>query len=433
GGALKPRPEPAELAAEGALDRVAHRELEHGEHCVGRERPQPLERVADLRPALLGAPGFLERLPDLIEEELDEDARGAVGVAAQLLDDVQRARRRDPEPSELGAGAPEARADLLVVAVPERPQEAEPDRALQQPGIAAPALRQLGPADHPWLLVRERLAQRAREAKDVGARALGVVEQAADELEVQSVRLQLLDQLHACDVLRPVVAGPPADVRWRQQATRLVRADVAHRHAGALGQLVDREPGVRGHGEKRMAGPCERNFRAPQTVSASGWTTPASATRTIVLSPRALRRVMTRPSPCSPPATGRRWSATPRTGWGAIATRPRTPCRMRSSRGLPPCATARFRRRRGPGCSSSCATAAWTSAAAALPPTRWPTTSSTRARRPRSERSTASAWGASSRRSATSPLRSARCSWGGSSKDEATKSWRGATRRRAGR
>ena len=69
----------------GFLGRLAHRDLEHRQQRVGGERAHPVERLAHLRPVLLGAAGLVERLPDLLDEEVDEGAGDAFGVAAQLL------------------------------------------------------------------------------------------------------------------------------------------------------------------------------------------------------------------------------------------------------------------------------------------------------------------------------------------------------------
>ena len=68
----------------GLLGRLAHRDLEHRQQRVGGERAHPVERLAHLRPVLLGAAGLVERLPDLLDEEVDVGAGGALGVAAQL-------------------------------------------------------------------------------------------------------------------------------------------------------------------------------------------------------------------------------------------------------------------------------------------------------------------------------------------------------------
>ena len=82
---------------------------------------------------------------------------------------------------------------------------------------------------------------RAREAQHLVALAAGALEQLADRLEVEALGLQLADQLDAREVLGPVVAGATADLGRRQQPAALVGAEVAHGHARALGELVDRQ------------------------------------------------------------------------------------------------------------------------------------------------------------------------------------------------
>ena len=70
---------------------------------------------------------------------------------------------------------------------------------------------------------------------------LDALDEVLDRGEVEAVALQLLDQPQARDVLGPVVAGAGADLGRRQQPARLVRADVADRHAGLARELVDRQ------------------------------------------------------------------------------------------------------------------------------------------------------------------------------------------------
>ena len=91
------------------------------------------------------------------------------------------------------------------------------------------------------LLVLERGLDRPREAQDLVAGAARAVEQAADRLELEAVRLQLADQLDPRLVVGAVEAGAPADLRGGQQAARLVGADVANRHPGPPSELVDRQ------------------------------------------------------------------------------------------------------------------------------------------------------------------------------------------------
>ena len=151
---------------------------------------------------------------------------------------------RDPERGELGAGAAEPRAELLEVAVGQRAQDAEPLGLAQQPGAASPGVPALGEllgGDDLRLLVLERGLDRAGEAQHLLARAAGALEQAADRLELEAVGLKLADQLDPLLVVGAVEAGAPAHLRGGEQAARLVGADVADRHPGAPGELVDRQ------------------------------------------------------------------------------------------------------------------------------------------------------------------------------------------------
>ena len=63
------------------------------------------------------------------------------------------------------------------------------------------------------------------------------------ELDELKASWQRLDQPEARDVLGPVIAGAGAHLGRREQAARLVRTDVADRHAGLARELVDRQFG----------------------------------------------------------------------------------------------------------------------------------------------------------------------------------------------
>jgi hypothetical protein len=91
-------------------------------------------------------------------------------------------------------------------------------------------------------LVAEWREHRALEAERLLHCAARALDQALDGLEVESLGLHLLDQLDAGEVLVVVVTRARLDDRRGEQPARLVGADVAHRHAGALGELVDRQP-----------------------------------------------------------------------------------------------------------------------------------------------------------------------------------------------
>src|SRR5206468_11280478 len=79
---------------------------------------------------------------------------------------------------------------------------------------------------------------------DLPARTPGTLEQPPDRLEVESVGLKLLDQIDPLHVVIAVEARPPPHGRGRHQASRLMRADVPHRHPGAPSKLVDRHRGA---------------------------------------------------------------------------------------------------------------------------------------------------------------------------------------------
>jgi hypothetical protein len=85
-----------------------------------------------------------------------------------------------------------------------------------------------------------------REAQELLVGAVSALDQAPDRLEVEALVLERADELEPRDVGGAVVTGPSADFGRREEAPRLVRAHVAHGHAGLPRQLVDRQRGV-GH------------------------------------------------------------------------------------------------------------------------------------------------------------------------------------------
>ena len=141
-------------------------------------------RVAHLRPALLRPALRDERLPDLVQEQLDVLVGDALGVPPRRGDDVESGLRLDPEAGELEPGAAEARAALLVAAVAELAQQAELERSLEdlRIGAVAPHLRELVEVHLARLLLLERLAHRLREAEDLVGLAAGALDQALDRL-----------------------------------------------------------------------------------------------------------------------------------------------------------------------------------------------------------------------------------------------------------
>src|SRR3954451_15345283 len=71
--------------AEGLLDFGGEGKAEGGVEGVEGERAEAADRGDDLLPAVLGTAFFVERLPDLLDEEVDEGAGRGLGVAADFL------------------------------------------------------------------------------------------------------------------------------------------------------------------------------------------------------------------------------------------------------------------------------------------------------------------------------------------------------------
>src|SRR3979411_1873318 len=70
---------------EGLVDLGAHHLVEGGDQGLGRHRAHPVEGLVDVGPVRLGAPGIIEWLPDLLQEEANERLRDRFGVAADLF------------------------------------------------------------------------------------------------------------------------------------------------------------------------------------------------------------------------------------------------------------------------------------------------------------------------------------------------------------
>src|SRR4051812_7046066 len=81
----------AERALARLLHRFAHGDLEDGEQGVRSEGTHAIQRFAHFGPVRLRAAGAVEGLPDLLDEEVDEGAGHAVGMAPQLLGGGERA------------------------------------------------------------------------------------------------------------------------------------------------------------------------------------------------------------------------------------------------------------------------------------------------------------------------------------------------------
>src|SRR4051794_22508764 len=65
---------PLQRLSERLLGCLGHHQTEDRQQCLGGERTQPLQRLANPRPLLLRPSGALERLPDRLQIELDEGA-----------------------------------------------------------------------------------------------------------------------------------------------------------------------------------------------------------------------------------------------------------------------------------------------------------------------------------------------------------------------
>ena len=160
----------------------------------------------------------------------------------QLLDHGQRRRQRDAHLQHVLGGSQQGRARRFVALVAEVDEEAELLRFAEQLVVVDPeALGQLGPGQDLGRLGGEGRGHRLAQADEaIGVRPV-LADQARDRAELEALGLHLLDQPQAGDVLGAVVAGAGADLGRRQQAARLVVADVAHRHAGLVGELLDRQ------------------------------------------------------------------------------------------------------------------------------------------------------------------------------------------------
>ncbi len=131
---------------------------------------------------------------------------------------------RDSELDQRRRGSQQRRRGHLPGVVAERPQCPDllgPSEclAVDFAVLAAEGCSDLLGADHLRLLVGERGQDRALEGERVLAAARRAEsEQALDRFQVEALRLHVLDQLHAGDVLGGVVAGPRPHLGRRQQA-----------------------------------------------------------------------------------------------------------------------------------------------------------------------------------------------------------------------
>jgi hypothetical protein len=204
---------------------------------------QPLDRLGDLRPLLLRPARVVERLPQLVHEELDERARRRLGGALHAFDRGQRGGEGDAPPDDLLGGAQQCRARDLERAVAEGDEHAELLRLRERLRVlvdGTEALLELGERDDLRGLDLERHGDRAPQTRE----ALGPVAAPADEpldrVELETLGLHLLDEAQPVDVGAPVEARARAHLRRRQEATGLVVADVPDRHPDLVGELFDR-------------------------------------------------------------------------------------------------------------------------------------------------------------------------------------------------
>ena len=190
----------------------------------GRRRSM---RVDDLRPALRRAAGLVERLPDLLEEEVDEGPRDAVGVAAELA--------RAPA-SVASGGTPSAASS--------RPAARQPRAALLV------AVRRRALADSPSFSARSSSSGSPRVAEAL--RKLGAVEDLAAP--------------------RPRTARGPRAVKRRTSALRARRRSIRRRIASRLKPSAwsSRISSIRAQVLGRRSSRCGRAPRAAAAGRATG-------------------------------------------------------------------------------------------------------------------------------------------------------------------
>jgi hypothetical protein len=168
-------------------------------------------------------------------------------VALDVLEHRQRAVERDPPLHDLVADLEQRRARHLVAAAAGRHQHPELDRPGEHVGalggvLYPEAAAELARGDRQGRLLAARRRERLLEHEQPLGGAVAVLEQPLDAGEVEALVLELSDLLQLRDVVWPVVADPHPHLRRVEQPARLVGADVAHRHPGRRGQVLDRQP-----------------------------------------------------------------------------------------------------------------------------------------------------------------------------------------------
>ena len=145
----------------------------------------------------------------------------------------RRARSRAGSPAPRASRAREQRrARHLEAALAQRAHDAELSARVEQLGVGVRPERSASSAPS---IISGRSSSNgsssARVKSSTSSTSRSCASTSLDRLEVEPVGLHLLDQLQAGDVLgrrsSPCGRGP----RGRQEAARLVGADVAHRHA----------------------------------------------------------------------------------------------------------------------------------------------------------------------------------------------------------
>src|SRR3954453_14752050 len=116
---------PFEDFAEGFLDFGGEGEAEGGVEGIEGEGAEAADRGDDLVPALLGTACFVEGLPDVFDEELDEGAGGGLGVAAEFLDRRQGGGQLDAHRQHFLGGADQGGARGFVALDADVDEEAE--------------------------------------------------------------------------------------------------------------------------------------------------------------------------------------------------------------------------------------------------------------------------------------------------------------------
>src|SRR4051794_12071586 len=203
--------------AEGFLDFGGEGEAEGGVEGVEGERAEAADRGDDLLPALLRAALFVEGLPDVFDEEVDEGAGGGLGVAAEFLDRGEGGGELNAHRHHFLGGADQGGAGSFEALFPDLDEEAELLRFLDQAVVVgAELLDQFLAAVDLGSLGGEGGGDGLAEADEAVGIGPVLTDQAGDRAQLEALRLHLLDQPQASDVLGAVVTNPgPYLRRWQ--------------------------------------------------------------------------------------------------------------------------------------------------------------------------------------------------------------------------